>query len=239
MSLSSWLRAISMLLFLFPDTVSSNSSLRGHQTQQDGDIDPETRHALRRLARVHRATKKADMNNFSWLIDLFADRDQEANDQDEFDYIVEFHDNMKHVRKLSKEIAKALNKRPNYVYTQLIQGFTLSGITETIAEQIRQVPGVEFVEKDERVTMDGMLRHLDSHHTSDQSRSLSSAQETPWGVAEVGAVEAAARRRKPRGRAFVIDTGVDIDHPDLNIHQTLRYSAFGDDANDENGHGTQ
>lgn len=60
------------------------------------------------------------------------------------------------------------------------------------------------------------------------------AQVTPWGIARVGGGTQAAA-----GRAIVIDSGVDFDHPDLNVNTALAGN-FSSDSNgdDLNGHGT-
>lgn len=38
--------------------------------------------------------------------------------------------------------------------------------------------------------------------------------------------------------AWVIDSGVDLDHPDLNVDASLGFSSIKGDMNDQNGHGT-
>lgn len=59
-------------------------------------------------------------------------------------------------------------------------------------------------------------------------------QETDWGVAAVGSANGAEKC------AFVLDTGVDLDHEDLNVNRTLSTSFVSAEpsANDRNGHGT-
>lgn len=63
------------------------------------------------------------------------------------------------------------------------------------------------------------------------------SQTTPWGINRVGGATASS------GTAWVIDSGVDLDHPDLNVDQS-RSTTFitqGKDsksADDLNGHGT-
>ena len=62
-------------------------------------------------------------------------------------------------------------------------------------------------------------------------------QEIPWGIKRVnGGVSGA------RGKAWVIDTGIDLDHPDLNVDKDYNKSFLGgidaDDPNDAHGHGT-
>jgi subtilisin family serine protease len=66
----------------------------------------------------------------------------------------------------------------------------------------------------------------------------SSSQETPWGITRVGgAVDGSGMT------AWVIDTGIDLDHPDLNVDASRSVTMFtsGKDAksaDDGNGHGT-
>ncbi|WP_229665243.1 S8 family serine peptidase [Croceicoccus mobilis] len=60
------------------------------------------------------------------------------------------------------------------------------------------------------------------------------AQTTPWGIAYVGTSSGAGKT------AWVIDSGIDLDHPDLNV-DTARSADFTGSrkgADDENGHGT-
>jgi subtilisin family serine protease len=62
------------------------------------------------------------------------------------------------------------------------------------------------------------------------------SQTTPWGVARVGGPIAGAT-----GTAWVIDTGVDLDHPDLNVDagRSVNFVPRGKgSADDGNGHGT-
>jgi subtilisin len=66
----------------------------------------------------------------------------------------------------------------------------------------------------------------------------------PTGVRRMGAVLAAPRRGTPDVRrasnvaVAVIDTGVDLDHPDLNVVDGTDCTSPGTSAEDDNGHGT-
>lgn len=61
-----------------------------------------------------------------------------------------------------------------------------------------------------------------------------SAQETPWGITRVGGSGSGAT-----GTAWILDTGVDLTHPDLNVDAARSvHFASGKDADDKNGHGT-
>ena len=60
------------------------------------------------------------------------------------------------------------------------------------------------------------------------------AQETPWGITRVG-----GGSYNGSATAWIIDSGIDLDHPDLNV-DVARSKSFlrRGDADDENGHGT-
>ncbi len=61
------------------------------------------------------------------------------------------------------------------------------------------------------------------------------SQETDWGVARVGGPGSAAGGRT----AWIIDSGIDLDHPDLNTTDTRHKSFIKDSSPDDaNGHGT-
>lgn len=60
------------------------------------------------------------------------------------------------------------------------------------------------------------------------------AQTTDWGVINVGGPSDPASNR----RAWVIDSGVDLDHPDLNVDVASSAYFTGTSPDDENGHGT-
>ncbi len=59
-------------------------------------------------------------------------------------------------------------------------------------------------------------------------------QEIPWGITRVGGSGDGTGKT-----AWVIDSGIDLDHPDLNVDVARSVSFAGDnDPNDGNGHGT-
>ncbi|WCE30061.1 S8 family serine peptidase [Vibrio sp. SCSIO 43137] len=61
------------------------------------------------------------------------------------------------------------------------------------------------------------------------------AQTTPWGIDRVGGMEDFSSRST---KAWVIDTGIDMDHQDLNVDPQLGFSAFtGKDSSFDDGHG--
>jgi len=62
------------------------------------------------------------------------------------------------------------------------------------------------------------------------------AQATPWGVARVHAP--LAGNTGAGIKVAIIDTGIDLDHPDLVVREKVDYTGSRKGADDENGHGT-
>ncbi|GAB3820699.1 hypothetical protein GCM10028895_21420 [Pontibacter rugosus] len=110
-------------------------------------------------------------------------------------------------------------------------GQTVYGVaakmSATEADKLRQDPRVSYVEPD-RVVM------LAKPGTGGSG---GGAQEVPYGIRRVGYASGAGKT------AWVIDTGIDLDHPDLNVDVSRSVTMFtsGRDAgsaDDGNGHGS-
>lgn len=69
--------------------------------------------------------------------------------------------------------------------------------------------------------------------TLDRSLPSASSQCKPWGISRVGGGLSGVGKR-----AWIIDTGVDLTHPDLNVNTTLSTYFIGNSPADGNGHGT-
>lgn len=59
------------------------------------------------------------------------------------------------------------------------------------------------------------------------------AQTTPWGIARVNG----GSTYSGSGKAYVIDSGIDLDHPDLNVDVGNSASFVKGNPDDQNGHG--
>ena len=67
----------------------------------------------------------------------------------------------------------------------------------------------------------------------------STGQEVPYGITRVGGGQTYTGSNK----AYILDTGIDLDHEDLNVNASLGFNAFtsgkdGQSLDDGNGHGT-
>ncbi|MBS3903135.1 MAG: S8 family peptidase [Anaplasmataceae bacterium] len=110
-----------------------------------------------------------------------------------------------------------------------------SGISFSEEQLIRSLPEVERVEEDVifhtlfnlNLTIPSLLR-------------TPSAQTTPWGITKVGAPSVWANYQGDPIKVAVIDTGIDLDHPDLQANIKKQYNAIYSwrNADDDNGHGS-
>lgn len=115
-------------------------------------------------------------------------------------------------------------------YKYATSGFAVH-MSEERAEILRSDPRIKYV------VNDIAYRAIQENHPNDVSKlteeSLSSP--IPWGVARVGGPLNGAG-----SRAWVLDTGVQLDHPDLNVDVGNSVSFIADEtATDYHGHGTQ
>ncbi|MBT8295515.1 MAG: S8 family peptidase, partial [Gramella sp.] len=100
-------------------------------------------------------------------------------------------------------------------------------------EELRKLKEVAYIEEDRMVT------YAPPSQKGKPSGGGSSAQETPYGISRVNGGEAYTGSNV----AWVVDTGIDLDHEDLNVDASRGFNAFtsgkdGRSLDDGNGHGT-
>lgn len=120
-----------------------------------------------------------------------------------------------------------------FVYRSAIRGFAV-GMTSTQAQTIRKDDRVKFVEQDQVMRNPTIM----AGKPGGGGGGGGSSQSTPWGITRVGGAGNGVGKV-----AWIIDTGIDLDHADLNVDVT-RSRVFGlkgtdgVNADDGNGHGT-
>ena len=125
----------------------------------------------------------------------------------------------------------ALGEREiKHVFNTMLEGFAAKFSENEIAE-LKNDPKVKFVEKDRYVIL-GPPSWVGGDDDDE-----STGQEVPWGITRVnGGVDGSGKV------AWIIDTGIDLDHPDLNVDVDRSYSVFttgrDKDPDDNNGHGS-
>ncbi|MFC0262828.1 S8 family serine peptidase [Fontibacter flavus] len=118
------------------------------------------------------------------------------------------------------------------VYGTVLDGFAVNLSSEQY-ELIKNDPAVKFIEPDRVISI-----AQGGRPGGGGGGGGSTGQVTPWGITRVGG----SVNYSGSNVAWVIDTGIELTHPDLNVSTADGFTAFtsGRDANfnDLNGHGT-
>ena len=112
------------------------------------------------------------------------------------------------------------------VYTNVYPGFAARLNARQVA-RLQADPRVKSITPDQVVTL---------VKPTGKPSPQPPAQSTPWGITRVGG----ATNYTGTAKAWVIDTGIDLDHPDLNVDAALGKSFVSrvTSPNDDNGHGS-
>lgn len=113
------------------------------------------------------------------------------------------------------------------VYGSTVRGFS-ARMSEAEAQRLAKDPAVAYVEPDRVVTL--LAPVVESSDVGVL------AQTTPPGITRVGGPV----NHSGSNRAWVIDTGIDLDHPDLNVDvgRSRTFVSNSRSPDDGNGHGT-
>jgi subtilisin family serine protease len=125
------------------------------------------------------------------------------------------------------------NSNTTAIYDNVLHGFAAT-LTAAQVSELKNDPRIKFIEKDQQYIIDDWVM------PTNQKDATILAQTTPWGITAVGGSVNATTNT---GVAWIIDTGIDFTHPDLNVNTALSksfitYSPDKASANDLNGHGT-
>lgn len=134
-------------------------------------------------------------------------------------------------------MAAAAGGRVTHVYSASIRGFAAKMPAEAAARLAAQTPSIAYYEAD-NVAFAIAKPSKRPGGGGGGDTTVCDAQTTPWGIARVGGpvTDVAVS-----GTAWVIDTGIDLDHPDLNVdrQRSANFVTFGKNSPDDgNGHGT-
>lgn len=165
---------------------------------------------------------------------------------------LEYDEKLEVVSEVSHEIlrdAQVVNATIERTYAEAINGFVIQAASGEI-EKLRNHPSVQYIEVDKIIALappcgtpkggpcppdDGGGDDGGGGGGGDCS---SSTQTTPYGIARVNG----GKTYTGTARAWIIDTGIQLNHEDLNVSTSGAFTAFssGPDANfeDKNGHGT-
>lgn len=142
---------------------------------------------------------------------------------------ISYEEGQKTVRQEAQTIMSQLGNKAesiSVVYSHAIKGFAAK-MTADEADIIRSDKRVKYVERDHYV----ILKKPDNPGGGNGGGGGGDSQVTPWGITRVGG----GATYSGSGSAWILDTGIDLDHPDLNV-DVNRSVAFGQN-NPDDGHG--
>lgn len=134
-------------------------------------------------------------------------------------YIVVLNEQVQNVSETARGLAKQADAEVRHLYRHALKGFSAQ-MSEQAAEQLSNRPNVAYVEQD---------RTMHAHE-----------QTLPTGVDRIQADQnSTASEGSVDADIAILDTGVDLDHPDLNVNTEGSKDFSGKGTPDDgNGHGT-
>ena len=132
---------------------------------------------------------------------------------------------------MTKEILSSSNiqmRAPELAYATALKGVAIE-LTDAEAAELAKSPAVKGVYPD-------MMVNFGLPEVSINGKPATpAAQSTPWGITRIGGSTDGTGKT-----AWIIDTGIDMDHPDLKVDQTKGKNFVTTTAtpDDDNGHGT-
>jgi subtilisin family serine protease len=141
--------------------------------------------------------------------------------------IVQFNDSVQadDVRGLAHGLAQRAKSTVRHTYQHSIKGFTLNMPCHAAEAAFGHDSGIKSMRPDGVVSIS---------KGKPGSGGGSTSQTTPWSVTRVG-----GPLNGTGYTAWVIDTGIDLNHPDLNVDASRGFSAINrGNMDDGNGHGT-
>ncbi len=139
--------------------------------------------------------------------------------------------------KVSATVARLLKKLDvtdgeiGYVYATALQGFSIK-IPPGQLKKMEGESSIALIEEDQVISLSPIKAYRGKPNGGGSS--TPPAQETPWGITRVnGGVDGTGKT------VWIIDTGVDFDHPDLKVDAARAANFTSDKEGDDlNGHGT-
>jgi subtilisin family serine protease len=118
-------------------------------------------------------------------------------------------------------------REPEFVYNSALRGIAVE-MTEKEALEMSKAHGIKGVYPD-------MMVKFDLPVVEGRPSSPSNVQYLPWGITRIGGAAVGTGKT-----AWIIDTGIDLTHPDLTVDASKGRSFVPkvDSPDDDNGHGT-
>lgn len=139
-------------------------------------------------------------------------------------YIVVLRDSVSNVPAVANEHAQRYGAALGHLYEHALKGYAATISAERLA-QISSDPRVAFISEDRTVQAIGMTP-------------VAAGDTVPTGVRRIGAGTTTSVHQASTVAVAVIDTGIDLTHPDLNAVNGTNCVRTRKAADDDNGHGS-
>jgi subtilisin family serine protease len=126
---------------------------------------------------------------------------------------------------ISRVVGADIAGKLQEIYTTAVRGFAAE-LTDADRQRLSTLSFVGSIVPDQAVSL----------VIPEASAAAVGSQTTPWGITRVGGIRTYSGSQK----AWILDTGIDLDHPDLNVNVSLsrNFNNTRRDADDDNGHGS-
>jgi subtilisin family serine protease len=138
------------------------------------------------------------------------------------DYIVVMKDDfLSSVHSLAGKV-QSEGATVEHIFDHVLPGFSVNVPNDEVLETIMQNPNVDYIQPDVKVKV--------------------FAQSLPTGVNRIDGDLSATKSGDGSGSVnadiAILDTGIDLNHPDLNVYKQVTFVPGTSNANDDDGHGT-
>jgi len=148
-------------------------------------------------------------------------------------YIVQLKDNIPNVPAVANEMAQLHGLTVTHHYNYALKGFA-ARIPDARLEILRNDPRVERIDSDRVITA---MPPPPGGGNPNNGNSTPPPQTLPTGVNRIDA-ELNSTLQPVNVDIAILDTGIDLDHPDLNVVNNVTFITGTNSGNDDNGHGS-
>lgn len=158
-------------------------------------------------------------------------------------YIVVLKDSVAHPAAVANEHARAYGLQLRFVYSSALEGYAAVFPNDRALQRVRNDARVDYVEPDGVVSATQEKAAKPSRKPGSGGTTTTPSQVLPWGIDKIDADASSTLAGNGLDavsgvNAYIIDSGIDPTHTDLNVVGNVNPSGAAGGDTDCNGHGT-